>query len=83
MFNLKNIHIARNEKDARMGLKDNRRNAMYFPNTRNMTMKGMKTPVEYYGVTDGEITDHGVAYPGEDFTVNGKDTLEIRKYQLG
>jgi hypothetical protein len=41
-------------------------------------MKGMDTPVKYYGITNGQVTDEGVAYPGEDFKVNGKDTLEFR-----
>lgn len=78
MYNINKVHVARNEQDARTGLKDNRRNAMFFPNSNRMTMQGMQTPVKYYGVTQGKITDEGVAYPGQDFRVNGDSTLEFR-----
>ena len=66
---------------------------MYFPNANQMTMKGMRTPIKYYGITDGMITDEGYARPGQKFNVNGVSTLEVRmpqmryggraKYQLG
>jgi len=72
------IHIAKNKRDKRTGLKDNSKDAMYFPNTNNMTMVGMKDPVLYYGLTKGQITDKGVAYPGQRFKVNGENTLEVR-----
>lgn len=69
--------------ERRTGLKDPNYNSMYFPNARNMTMKGMKTPVKYYGITDGLITDEGIAMPGEDFEVNGQDTVEYRMQDGG
>ena len=77
-MNRKKLRIANNKKMAKKGLKDNRFNSMYFPNANQMTMDGMKDPVHYFGVTDGIITDEGVAFPGEDFSVNGQDTVEFR-----
>ena len=72
------MKIARTTRELKTGLKDESLHSMYFPNTNNMTMKGMKDPVQYYGITNGKVTDSGIAYPGEDFKVNGQSTLEYR-----
>jgi hypothetical protein len=79
------LHIAKTEKEYREGLKNPSKNIMYFPNANQMTMKGMKTPIKYYGITDGQITDEGYAKPGQKFNVNGVSTLEVRmpKMQYG
>jgi hypothetical protein len=76
------IHIAKTKKEYSEGLKDPSKNIMYFPNANNMTMKGMKTPIKYYGITDGMITDEGYARPGQKFNVNGISTLEVRMPNL-
>ena len=72
------LHVAKSLRDYKTGLKDSRKNAMLFPNSNNMTMRGMNTPVKYYGLTNNEITDQGIAYPGQDFNVKGDHTLEVR-----
>ena len=77
-----NIYIARTEKEYKEGLKNPSKNIMYFPNANQMTMKGMKTPIKYYGITDGMITDEGYARPGQKFNVNGISTLEVRMPQM-
>lgn len=74
----KGMRVAKNLKESQIGLKNNKINSMYFPGANQMTMKGMKDPVAYFGITDGQITDQGVAFPGEDFSVNGQDTVEFR-----
>lgn len=76
------IHIARTEKEYKEGLKNPSKNIMYFPNANQMTMKGMRTPIKYYGITDGRITDEGYAKPGQKFNVNGVSTLEVRSPQM-
>jgi len=76
------IHIARTEKEYKEGLKNPSKNIMYFPNANQMTMKGMRTPIKYYGITDGRITDEGYAKPGQKFNVNGVSTLEVRAPQM-
>jgi hypothetical protein len=77
-----NIYIARTKKEYKEGLKNPSKNIMYFPNANQMTMKGMKTPIKYYGITDGMITDEGYARPGQKFNVNGVSTLEVRMPQM-
>lgn len=77
-MNKQNIKIANTPLEQITGLKDDKYNAMYFPNANKMTMEGMKDPVIYYGITNGKITDKGMAYPGQKFNVNGVNTLEIR-----
>lgn len=72
------MKIARTTAEYKTGLKNPNIDKMFFPGSNNMTMKGMKTPVKYYGVTEGEITDEGVAFPGEDFKVKGDSTMEFR-----
>lgn len=72
------MNIPRNLKEYKTGLKNPNIDSMLFPNVNDMTMKGMKDPVLYYGLTNGKVTDKGIAYPGEDFKVNGQSTVEYR-----
>lgn len=76
------LHIAKTEKEYMEGLKNPSKNIMYFPNANQMTMNGMKTPIKYYGITNGKITDEGYAKPGQKFNVNGVSTLEVRAPQM-
>lgn len=82
-FNINNIPTANNYKMARTGLKNPKYNAMLFPGNGSgmnpMTMQGMKDDVQYYGLSNGQIVDSGIARAGQNsFNVLGDSVLEYR-----
>lgn len=48
--------------------------------TMNTPAGPVPYPVKYTGITNNEITDSGIAYPGEDFVVDGDTVIESKLY---
>ena len=76
-----NKNIARTEEDFTLGILKGKTIFPYgYPGKKQMTMNTpagvVPFPIEYIGVTNGKITDRGIALPGEDFVVNGDTVIE-------
>ena len=76
-----NNNIARTKEDFTLGILKGKTIFPYgYPGNKQMTMNTpagvVPFPIEYIGVTNGQITDRGVALPGEDFIVNGDTVIE-------
>ena len=76
-----NNNIARTKEDFTLGILKGKTIFPYgYPGNKQMTMNTpagvVPFPIEYIGVTNGKITDRGVALPGEDFIVNGDTVIE-------
>lgn len=76
-----NKNIARTEEDFTLGILKGKTIFPYgYPGKKQMTMNTpagvVPFPIEYIGVTNGKITDRGIALPGEDFIVNGDTVIE-------
>ena len=80
--------IARTLNDYRNGLL-NGKNVFKFAHggKKNMTMNTpigtIDEPIMYRGYTDGQLTDRGVALPGQDFQVDGDTVVENPIMKLG
>lgn len=75
--------VARTPDDYKMGILKGKTVFKYErPGPQSMTMNTpggtVPYPVKYAGLTNGEVTDTGVAYPGEDFTVYGDTVVESK-----
>ena len=76
-----NKNIARTEEDFTLGILKGKTIFPYgYPGKKQMTMNTpagvVPFPIEYIGITNGKITDRGIALPGEDFVVNGDTVIE-------
>ena len=73
--------IAKTKKDWELGILNNKTVFPFgYPGPKQMTMNTpggtVPYPIEYIGVTNGKITDKGIANPGDDFMVNGDTVIE-------
>jgi hypothetical protein len=79
---------ATNKKERSLGLLAGKHKFKFpYPAEQLMTMnpmgKSINTPVYYQGFTQGQLSDTGIAYPNQNFTVKGDEVREYPMYQLG
>lgn len=73
--------IAKTKEDFELGiLKGKTIFPFGYPGKKQMTMNTpagvVPYPIQYQGITDGKVTDEGIAFPGDDFIVNGDTVIE-------
>ena len=78
---MKKSNIAKTKQDWELGILKGKTVFPYgYPGNKQMTMNTpagvVPYPLEYIGLTDGKVTDRGIAQPGDDFVVNGDTVIE-------
>jgi hypothetical protein len=76
-------NVAITPEDYKLGILKGKNVFKYnTPGLKHMTMNTpigtVPYPIFYKGYTNNQLTDIGIAYPGEDFTVNGDTVIEYK-----
>jgi len=82
------LNVAKTPEDFQLGIMKGINTFPFgVPGIKNMTMNtpagNVPFPLKYTGLTNGKVTDTGVAYPGQNFKVNGDTVVEQPMMQMG